>query len=129
VAGNVLFMLADTASGKGFVASGRLRALGVSSARRLPELAELPTLAEQNVPNYEAYAWQGLVVPVATSEARVQQLNEQLVAALQSNEVKARLAALGVEGLPGSPQDMARYVSEERQRWGQVIQRNNIRID
>ncbi|KAF1023078.1 MAG: hypothetical protein GAK30_00768 [Paracidovorax wautersii] len=129
VAGNVSFMLVDTASGNPFVTAGRLRALGVASARRIASLPDAPTLQEQGVADYEAYAWQGLAVPAATSDATVQRLNQHLVQALQSDDVKTRFAALGVEGLPGTPQEMARYAAAERERWGRIIRANNIRID
>jgi len=127
--GNVPFMLVDTASGNQFVLAGKVRAIGVASARRIATLPDVPTLAEQGLADYEAYAWQGLSVPAGTPAATVAALNKGLVEALNSSAVKARFQALGVEGLPGTPEDMARYVKAERQRWGKLIQDNNIRLD
>ena len=89
----------------------------------------MPTLAEQGLSDFEAYAWQGLSVPSATPPETVAKLNKALVEALNSTAVKARFLALGVEGLPGTPNDMAKYVKNERERWGRLIKANNIKID
>ncbi|RCW72602.1 Bug family tripartite tricarboxylate transporter substrate binding protein [Pseudorhodoferax soli] len=127
--GQVPFMLVDTASGNQFVLSGKLKAIGVASAARIASLPNVPTLAEQGLSGYEAYAWQGLTVPAGATDATVARYSRALQEALASPTVKARYEALGVEGLPGTPEQMAAYVKQERERWGRVIRSNNIRID
>ena len=127
--GNVPFMLVDTASGNQFVLAGKVKAIGVASAQRIATLPNVPTLAEQGLADYEAYAWQGLSVPAGTPPATIARLNKALVAALNTESVKARFLALGVEGLPGTPEQMAAYAKTERERWGRLIRANNIRID
>ena len=127
--GQVPFMMVDTASGNQFVLAGKVKAIGVASAKRIATLPDVPTLAEQGLSDYEAYAWQGLAVPSATPPETVAKLNKALVDALNSTAVKARFLALGVEGLPGTPDDMARYVKDERERWGRLIKTNNIKVD
>ena len=127
--GQVPFMLVDTASGNQFVLSGKLKAIGVASAQRIASLPNVPTLAEQGLSGYEAYAWQGLTVPAGATDATVARYSRALQEALASPTVKARYEALGVEGLPGTPEQMAAYVKQERERWGRVIRSNNIRID
>jgi tripartite-type tricarboxylate transporter receptor subunit TctC len=127
--GQVNTGLIDTASVQQYVASGKLRAIGVASPERLKTLPDVPTLAEQGVKGFEAFAWQGLVVPAGTSDDVVVKLNKALVAALESTPVKARFQTLGLEPLPGTPEQMATYARTERSRWGALIQANNIKID
>jgi tripartite-type tricarboxylate transporter receptor subunit TctC len=127
--GQVPFMMVDTASGNQFVLASKVKAIGVASAKRIATLPDVPTLAEQGLTDFEAYAWQGLAVPSATPPETVAKLNKALVDALNSTPVQARFLALGVEGLPGTPNDMAKYVKDERERWGRLIKANNIRID
>jgi len=127
--GQVPFMMVDTASGNKFVLAGKVKAIGVASAKRIATLPDVPTLAEQGLSDFEAYAWQGLAVPSGTPADTVAKLNKSLVDALNSTAVQARFQALGVEGLPGTPNDMARYVKDERERWGRLIKANGIRID
>lgn len=127
--GQVPFMLVDTASGNQFVLGGKLKAIGVASAQRIASLPNVPTLTEQGLAGYEAYAWQGLTAPAGATDATVARYAKALQEALASPGVKARYEALGVEGLPGTPEQMAAYVKQERERWGRLIRANNIRID
>lgn len=129
VGGQVPFALMDTASVQQYVTAGKLRALGVASAERLKNFPDVPTLAEQGLPGFEASAWQGLVVPNGTPPTTVAALSKSLQAALDSAPVKARLQTLSLEALPGTPQQMATYVRSERERWGALIRKNNIRLD
>lgn len=127
--GNVPFMLIDTAVGTQFVLAGKVKAIGVASAQRIASLPDVPTLQEQGLADFEASAWQGLSVPAGTPPATIATLNKALVEALRSDAVKARFTALGVEALPGSPDDMARFVKTERERWGKLIRDNKIQLD
>jgi len=127
--GVVPFMLVDTASGNQFVLSGKVKAIGVASAQRIATLPDVPTLAEQGLTGFEAYAWQGLSVPAGTPPETVAKLNKALVDALNSTTLKARFQALGVEGLPGTPAQMGSYVKSERERWGRLIRDNGIKVD
>jgi len=127
--GQVPFAFIDTASVQQYVLAGKLRAIGVASPKRLPTLADIPTLAEQGLPNFEAYAWQGLVVPVGAPAETVARLNKALVEALNSTMVKARFQTLALEALPGTPAQMTAYTTAERERWGKLIRANNIKLD
>ena len=127
--GQVPFAFIDTASVQQYVLAGKLRAIGVASPKRLPTLSEIPTLAEQGLPNFEAYAWQGLVVPAAATPETVARLNKALVEALNSTMVKARFQTLALEPLPGTPAQMTAYTNAERERWGKLIRANNIKLD
>jgi tripartite-type tricarboxylate transporter receptor subunit TctC len=127
--GVVPFMLVDSASGNQFVLAGKVKAIAVASAQRIATLPDVPTLAEQGLSGFEAYAWQGLSVPAGTPLETVTKLNKALVEALSSTALKARFQALGVEGLPGTPAQMASYVKSERERWGRLIRDNGIKVD
>jgi len=129
IGGQVPFMFIDTASGYQYVQSGRLRAIGVASAQRVKSMSEIPTLIEQGLGGFEAYAWQGLVVPAGTPPEFVGSLGKALNAALDSTVVKARFQSLGVEPIPSTPQQMTSYVRTEREKWGQLIRANNIKLD
>lgn len=127
--GQIPFGLMDSASVQQHVVAGKLRALGVASPTRLKTMSEIPTLAEQDLSGFEAYAWQGLVVPAGTSPDVTAKLSKALQEALDSTPVKARFQTLALEALPGTPQQMASYVAAERERWGKLIKANNIRLD
>lgn len=129
IGGQVPFGMMDSASVQQYLASGKLRAVGVASARRLASFPDIPTFDEQGVTGYEAYAWQGLVVPVATPAPVVADLARALQAALVSAPVRERFQALSLEALPGTPEQMEAYVGSERERWGKVILANGIRAD
>ncbi len=129
IGGQVPFGLMDSASVQQHIVSGKLRAIGVASAARLKTMPEIPTLAEQGLSGFEAYAWQGLAVPAATPPEVVTKLNKALVEALGSTSVKARFQTLALEALPGTPQQMSDYARSERERWGKVIKTNGIKLD
>ena len=127
--GQVPFMFIDSAVGYPFITAGKLKAIGVASPARLKTMADIPTLAEQGLPNFEAWAWQGLVAPVGVKPETVARYSRALQEALASTAVKARFQALGVQAMPGTPAQMTRYVSTERARWGRLITANRIKLD
>jgi tripartite-type tricarboxylate transporter receptor subunit TctC len=127
--GQVPFGLIDSASVQQYITAGKLRAIAVASPARLKTMPEVPTLAEQGVKDFVAYAWQGLVVPAGTPPETVTKLSNALQAALDSTPVKARFQTLALEAMPGTPQQMAQYTRGERERWGKVVQANNIKLD
>ena len=127
--GQIPFGFIDTASVQQYIASGKLRALGVASPARLATMPEVPTFNEQGIKDFTAYAWQGLVVPTGTSPQVISKLSKALQEALNSTQVKARFQALALESMPGTQQQMTAYVEAERERWGKVIKANSIRLD
>lgn len=129
VGGQVPFMFVDTASGSSFINAGRLRAIGMASPKRVKNFEAIPTLAEQGLKDFEAYAWQGLVAPVSTPPDVVAKLNKTLLEALNSTAVKARFQALGLEATPSTPAQMATYAKAEREKWAQVIRASGIKLD
>lgn len=129
VAGQVPFMFVDTASGYQFITSGKLRALGMASAKRITNFDTIPTLQEQGLKGFEAYAWQGLVVPTGTPPQVIAKLNRALLVAIDTTAIKARLQVLGLEAIPSQPEAMARYAAQERSKWGPVIRAAGIKAD
>jgi tripartite-type tricarboxylate transporter receptor subunit TctC len=129
IGGQLPFGLMDSASVQQYIAAGKLRAIGVASNKRLATFPQVPTLAEQGVSGFEAYAWQGLVVPAGTPAPQVAQLGRALQDALNSTPVKARFQTLSLEAMPGTPAEMTAFVKAERERWGKLIRDNGIRLD
>lgn len=127
--GQVAVGIIDSAAARQHLAGGRLRALGVASLARVRALPDVPTLAEQGLKDFEAFAWQGLVVPAGTPAGMTTKFSQALQAALKSPDLEARFDALGIDPMPGSADDMERFVRAERERWGKLIRANNIRLD
>lgn len=129
VGGQVPAMWVDSATAYPFLNGGKLKAIGVASPQRVASMPEVPTLHEQGLKDFEGYAWQGLVVPTGTPPEVVSSLSKALQTALNSTTVKARLQALGVEPLPGTPAQMASYAKAEREKWGRVIKQVGVKLD
>ena len=127
--GQLPFMFVDTASGMAFINAGRLRPIGIASPRRVKNFETIPTLDEQGLKGFEAYAWQGLVAPAGTPADVLGKLNKTLVDALNSTSVKARFQVLGLEPTPSTPAQMATYAKAEREKWAQVIRTSGIKLD
>jgi tripartite-type tricarboxylate transporter receptor subunit TctC len=109
-----------------YIRSGKLRALGVTSARRQEALPDIPPMADF-LPGYEATGWFGLFAPKNTPVEVVNTLNKEVNAALSDPKIKTRLADLGGEPLPGSPEDLGRLVADDKEKWAKVIRSANIK--
>ena len=112
-----------------YIRAGRLRALGVGNAKRMPSLPEFPTVAEAGLPGYEAYAWGGMLGPAKMPANIVQQLSREIVAAINSKEVTERMLNEGTVPTPSSPEEFAAYIASEIKKWGVVIRGANIRVE
>jgi tripartite-type tricarboxylate transporter receptor subunit TctC len=112
----------------GHVKAGRLKALAVTSAKRVPGW-DLPTIAEAGVKGYEMDAWYAILVPAATPQALVTQLNKSIAQALHASDVQEKLSSLGMIAVGSSPQDAAKYISAEAAKWNKVARAANIRAD
>jgi tripartite-type tricarboxylate transporter receptor subunit TctC len=111
------------------VRSGMLRALGVSSLRRVAAAPEVPTIAEQGVAGFEANQWYGLLAPAGTPQPIVERLNAACVKALRGETLRPRLEAEGAEAAPNTPEQFRDFIIAERQRWGDVVRRAGLRLD
>ena len=106
--------------------AGRLRALGVTSARRISAAPELPTFAEAGVAGYESAQWYGVLAPAHTSADIVQRLQRELAALLALPEIRARMLAEGAEPVAGSSQAFAEYIRAELAKWQRVVKSAGI---
>lgn len=111
------------------VRSGRLRALAVSSAQRLPTLPEVPTVAESGYPGFEADQWYGIVAPAGTPAALVARLNAEINKALALTDVAQQLAVEGAVPVPGTPQAFGELIQREIPRWAEVVKAGHVRVD
>ena len=111
------------------VRSGKLRGLGVSSAKRADVAPEIPTIAESGVPGFEVIAWYNIFAPARTPRPIVNRLNAEIVRILQQPDVRERFQALGVAPLAGSPDDLAKYLKFEVERWAKLIKERGIKLD
>jgi tripartite-type tricarboxylate transporter receptor subunit TctC len=111
-----------------YIRSGKMRALGVTTAIRTQALPDIPTVGEF-VPGYEATAWYGIGAPNGTPVEILDKLNKEINAALADPNMKARLADLGGTALAGSPADFGKLIADETEKWGNVIRALNIKAD
>jgi tripartite-type tricarboxylate transporter receptor subunit TctC len=127
--GQVQFLTDTVNSALPLIREGRLRALAVTSARRLAPLADVPTVAETLIPGFEVGAWQGIMVPARTPAAVIAALNAAALGALADAEVRAKLAEQGTEPLGSTPEEYGRILREETARWGRVIAESGVRLE
>jgi len=111
------------------VSAGRLRALGVTGAKRIPLAPEIPTVAEAGVPGYEITAWGGYMGPAGVPAAVVTKLNVEINKVLASPTIRERWLALGIEPVGGTPERFAAHVKAETAKWTDVIRKAGIKAD
>ncbi|HQQ68913.1 MAG TPA: tripartite tricarboxylate transporter substrate binding protein [Alicycliphilus sp.] len=128
-AGQIQFMTDTINSVMSFVKDRRMKLLAVTTARRMSLYPDVPTLAETVMPGFEAGAWQGVMVPAATPAAVVQRLNAEINKALQSTDVRGKLAVQGAEPLGSTPEEYGAYVRKELARWAGVVKATGVTLE
>jgi tripartite-type tricarboxylate transporter receptor subunit TctC len=108
--------------------SGRLKALGVSTAKRWPDMPDVPTIAEAGVPGFEAVVWIGLFAPTGTPKDIITKLNGEITKLVRTDDVKKLIAPTGMDPDPDSPEQFARYVKEDYDRWGKVVKESGATV-
>ena len=129
VAGHVSVTIASMLGTMPHVRSGKLRALGVTSARRVSTAPDIPAIAEDGVPGYESLQWYGLLAPTGTPKEIIARLNRETVAILRTPEISARLANDGAEVIAGTPEEFGAYLRAETEKWAKVAKAAGIKAE
>ncbi len=127
--GQLNLMFSNIVSALPHARGGKLRALAVTSAKRLASAPELPTLAESGLPGYEATAWYALFAPARTPAAIVNKLNGEVNTLLKMPDVTERMQSLGAESVAMSPRQLSAYVETEIVKWGKLIKASGATLD
>ncbi len=129
MAGHVDGYFSDIPGVIGFIRSGKLKPIGVTSSRRHPLLPEVKTFDEMGLPGVDADNWNALFAPKGTSAADVERLNEALRRVLLTEAVKAQLEASGAQPAPSTPAQLSALLKKDLAKWGRVIKAKNIKAD
>ena len=129
ISGQIQLMFVNTVSSTPHVRSGRLRALGITTAQRAAFAPDVPTVAEAGVPGYELVTWTGVAAPAGTPRDIVLRLNRDLVRTLELADVKEKLVAQGSEVTPSTPEQYAKLIAADTVRLGRVARTAKMRID
>jgi tripartite-type tricarboxylate transporter receptor subunit TctC len=127
--GQVDMMFDSITSAGPHIKAGKLRALGVTTAKRSSTLPDVPTIAEAGVPGYEVSPWFAVFAPAHTPVAVVNRLNAALTDAMKQPDTQAKFAAIGAEAIGSTPAQLATHLDKELARWGKLITERNIKLD
>jgi len=122
------FVFATVPAARGFIASGRVRALAVSSSKRVAALPDVPTVAEAAIPGFEVNTWLGVFAPLRTTPAVIGRLNSTLVEVLRLPETRERLLAIGAEPVGSTPEQLGTHLKGELNRWATLAQKVKFEV-
>jgi tripartite-type tricarboxylate transporter receptor subunit TctC len=126
IGGQVQVMISTFASALPHVRSGRLRALGVTSAKRSPATPEVPTLSEAGVPDYDYSTWYALFLPAGAPRGVVERLNQVTREILATEDMKQKFEAQGVDAWSSGAAELGAYLRTETEKWGKVVRTAGI---
>ena len=127
--GQVEFMFGTITATTPLIASGKLRALAISSPKRSDRLPNVPTVAETVIPGFEAFEWHGMFVPKGTPAPVAARLQGAVAEVLREDDVRKRFAALGAQPIGSTPAQFADFLKKEDTKWADVVRNGNIKID
>jgi tripartite-type tricarboxylate transporter receptor subunit TctC len=127
LAGHIPLAVLDIPASKQLINDGKLKALGVSAAKRVVFLPDVPPLAEQGLSEFESVGWFGVVAPAGTSPEIISTLNAAFVRALGDPAAIEKIRVLGAEPAPTSPEDFAKFIQSESAKWGKLIAETGIK--
>ena len=128
VAGNVQLGIPTMPAALPFIKSGRVKVLGVTTAKRASNLPDVPTLSEAGVKGYEAALWTGILAPAGTPAQIINRLNGEIAKVLELKDVQDALARQGAEAESSTPQEFAAFLKREYAKWAKVVKESDIRI-
>ena len=126
--GQVTMFFSQMSSALQLVKQGKLKAIGVASLQRHPAAPDIPTIAEQGFPGFQAMAWYALFAPAGTPAEIVQKIAADATRVLQMPDVREKLSALGADPVGGTPQEFAQRLRAENARWGEAIRKSGIKL-
>jgi tripartite-type tricarboxylate transporter receptor subunit TctC len=129
IAGQIQVMFLNAPAATPYIKSGKVRALGISTAKRSPQLPDVPTIAEADVPGFDIDVWYGLSAPAGTPAAIVNKTYQDITQVLAQPEVRKQLTDIGADIVGIGPDDMARRIRTETATWAKVIQKSSIRFE
>jgi tripartite-type tricarboxylate transporter receptor subunit TctC len=129
LSGEAQVLFATYAAGRGHIAAGRLRALGVSTAKRPAVITDIPTIAEAGVPGYDSGVWYAFLAPAATPRPIVERLNRDIVAALNEPDYNRMLVERAINPIGSTPEHLAQYIRSEIVKWAKVVKEAGVRVD
>jgi tripartite-type tricarboxylate transporter receptor subunit TctC len=127
--GQVQLTLPTAVAASPHVKSGKLRALAVSTKKRVASLLDVPTVDEAGVPGFESFSWGGVMAPAGTPKEIVARLHAEIVKALKQPDVQERLQGLGAEIVGNSPEEFGAFVQAEIEKWARVAKFANVKLD
>ncbi len=127
--GQVTMFFSQMSSALQLVKQGKLKAIGVASLQRHPAAPEIPTIAEQGFPGFQATAWYALFAPAGTPSEIVHKIAADATKALQMPDVREKLAALGADAVGGTPEEFTARLKQENVRWGDAIRKSGVKLD
>ena len=130
LAANEVPVFFDAVAGhQAFIKSGRVRALAVTSAARIPAYPDVPTMKEAGFPKVEGTVWYGTLAPAGTPKAIITKLNAETNRVLAMQEVKDRLAAASIDAAGGTPEEFGKFIRAELDRWGPIVKAAGVKVN
>ena len=129
ISGRISMLFDNLSSSLPLIKAGEVQALAVTTLKRSPAAPDIPTMAEQGLPGFEATSWFSLMAPVNLPPALQQRLNTLTRQTLNQTDVRNKLLASGLDPAPGSPQELSKLIQAETNKWGRVIYRSGAKLE
>lgn len=129
ISGRISMLFDNLSSSLSLIKAGEVQALGVTSLKRSPAAPDIPTMAEQGLPGFEAISWFSLMAPANLPPALQKRLNTLTRQTLNQAEVRNKLLASGLDPAPGSPQELSKLIQSETNKWGRVVYKSGAKLE